>query len=227
MAARLYPDTVFHPRCVLGVDGDGNFRVVSVDATGQLQVDVLGSALPDGAAEQASLNSVDNKLNQVSGLRDALVTRNMNGLIAAIVTGGGAAHDMLGHTDGQPIVRGQDQLFSYESQYIEEVENLNGATGFNYLTGAAVDPGVVRVVTSMGIYNNNHEMTSSRLGVRKGGTDYWAALAGASGGAAIGARWSGTIIMVEGDQLRGAMSGVVLNDDLYLFGFGYNMTLET
>ncbi len=50
---------------VSGTDGT-NARVLKVDSSGELQVDVLSSALPSGAATQATLSSIDGKITAVN-----------------------------------------------------------------------------------------------------------------------------------------------------------------
>ncbi len=50
---------------VSGTDGT-NARVLKVDSSGELQIDVLSSALPSGAATQATLASIDGKITAVN-----------------------------------------------------------------------------------------------------------------------------------------------------------------
>lgn len=45
MVVTVNPDSLFNPVCIIGVDGDGNYRVCAIDTDGHLQVDVLSYAL--------------------------------------------------------------------------------------------------------------------------------------------------------------------------------------
>lgn len=56
---------------LLGYDGT-DFRNIHVDAAGDVQVDVLGSALPTGAATEAGLEALGDLLGLIALLRNAL-----------------------------------------------------------------------------------------------------------------------------------------------------------
>jgi len=67
----IYPNHAPMPRAFLAWDGTA-YRVCSVDAAGQLQVDIIASALPAGAATAANQATMITALQLIDDLRAAL-----------------------------------------------------------------------------------------------------------------------------------------------------------
>lgn len=66
-----------------GVDGSGNLRAVSVDSSGNQNVNVLSSVLPTGAATSANQTSEITQLTAINTATSALNTRLAGALVPA------------------------------------------------------------------------------------------------------------------------------------------------
>ncbi len=88
---QILPSSAPSPRAVLGYDGTA-YRVLTVDAAGNVQVDVLASGLPAGAATAANQATILTRLGEIRDLEDSgrmyRVTHRMVGA---------GNYSMLGH----------------------------------------------------------------------------------------------------------------------------------
>lgn len=190
------------PRSVLGWDGT-NWRVMAVDLLGHVQVDVVTSGLPAGAATAANQATMITALQLIDDLRDALES---------------VATDRL-------QVRGEDQLFSYrEKLQLRDSDNPSGANG--YLELGPVPAGEIWVVTLSGGRDNTRALTSISWAVRTG----VAVVVYGGLTRAIAANeyvfWLGNIFLEENDHIRAYYIGSAAGDTVELTVFGYIMTLE-
>lgn len=116
-----------------GVDTNGDMQGVAVDTDGQLQVDVLSSALPSGAATAAkqdtgntSLDSIDTKLTSQA------TAANQTTEIAAIGTMSAKLPSALGQTtmaDSMSVAIASDQSAVPVANFPTTVDTDSGAAG--------------------------------------------------------------------------------------------------
>lgn len=83
MTIKNYPGG--KPVVILGTDGT-NLYGITTDTSGHLQVDVLSSALPTGAATQTTLADILTRLNAIKITRDNLVLYYRVGTLASSAT---------------------------------------------------------------------------------------------------------------------------------------------
>jgi len=196
-------DHIPSPRAALFWNGTA-WQWALVDAAGNLQVDVIASGLPAGAATAANQALILAQVQAIEDLTHALQS---------------VATDRL-------IVRGEDQLFSYKDRYIERTVRANAAAGVNQLVGTIVPAGEVWVVTAAGAVNQTSTCTAISVGMIVGAIDYY------FGGQATTVirelvECGHTMILKTGDRVIGDFQGCTLNDTLILNMNGYKMTLET
>jgi len=142
--AKVKPDDLFNPVCVVGVDSDGNYHVLKIDATGLLQVDATLTTPTGGWANASQQGNILSRLVLIDNLRKALASQDTDKL----------------------VVRGEDQLFSYKGQ-LREVGHSACSNGVNLtLHGSIVPSGEVWVVTAASCYSG---VSSAKL--RMGWTD--------------------------------------------------------
>jgi len=124
------------------------------------------------------------------------------------------------------IVRGQDQLFSYEAQYLESLaHNMPGAGNYNMDFGV-VPVGELWVVTSIVGVNATAANTYTGLRVFDGASNYSLRVR-VPIGAYDGINWSGHVYMVNPQHVRIRFEGCGAGDTLEGDAVGYKMTLET
>jgi len=218
-----------------------------VDAAGNLQVDVIASGLPAGAATAANQLTEITALQLIDDLRNALQSVATDRLIVDVIASGlpaGAAtaanqalilaqlqliEDLRNALQSEATdrlqVRGADQLFSYKGQYIEQVVNLNAAAGGNFLTGTVVPPNEVWVITVTHASNNNKAGCGIFFQALKAGVGHTYHV-GAATPVVVGTSWSGMVFLVEGDCIQTYIDACDAGNDLYLNIFGYKMTKE-
>jgi len=196
------PSSVPMPRGMLGWDG-ANFYCVSTDANGRLQIDVVGSALPAGAATAANQVIVNTTLELIALLRNALQT---------------VATDRL-------IVRGEDQQFSFRGVLADSITGaISGADGF--LDGPAVPAGQYWVVTTIAARDATNAVTRIILANRHDGVNYDIEDVVRAFGAGERAIWSGHTYLDSGDYIRATFIGGQAADTCLVTVTGYRMTVE-
>ncbi len=88
----ILPSSAPSPRSVLGWDGTA-YRVLAVDAAGNVQVDVLASGLPAGAATAANQATILTRLGQIRDLEDSGRMYRVRHVMV-----GAGNYAMVGHT---------------------------------------------------------------------------------------------------------------------------------
>jgi len=113
-------------------------------------------------------------------------------------------------------------LFGYtDTLRIRKVE-ANAVAGTNVLESSAVPAGEIWVVSLVRGWDAISAVGTSNIGVVTGGVNYplddqVAPAAGAD------ARFTGSLVLKEGDKLRFTVWGATAGDVLYLIGLGYEM----
>lgn len=191
------------PRAVLFWDGT-YWRVATVDAAGHIQIDVVTSGLPAGAATAANQALILAQVQAIEDLTHALQT---------------VATDRL-------IVRGEDQLFSFKgvlALFVGAV--ISGAEG--YIGTFVVPDDEIWVVTTTQGWNNTTAVAAIRFeNVHNAGRTPYHQEQKAF---AISERstWGGHTYLDPGDTVRVYFIGGLAGDACEMAVTGYIMTLET
>jgi len=241
------PSSTPMPRGVLGWDGS-NFYVLRVDATGHLQVDILSSALPAGAATLAEQQTQTTALQLIDDLRNALTSvgtdeLDVNVESSALPTGAATLAEQQTQTatlelialirnalqsvdTDRLIVRGEDQLFSIANVVAESQQGtVSGANG--YYDSDAVPAGRYWVITNIVARDRTNAITRIRLDFRHDGSNYTFHEETIALDAERWYSWHGTLYLDPGDQVRVTFTGSVGGDTCHIILTGYAMTLET
>jgi len=201
------------------------------DAAGHLQVDVVESGLPTGAATSANQTAMLTALQLIDDLRAALSTVATDSLDVQL--DGQTADVEVKQTtaaDLTPGVMGWDGsawrklplLWGYSDRYSEKESEDNVAAGTHYLSFTAVPEGEVWVITAYTAYCTTANPSSLRLGVIQGGIELFLAqqiptVAG------VLLPMTGQLVLRKDDYLRAGFLSCALNDDIRAFACGYKM----
>jgi len=198
----ILPAHAPYPKAVIGWDGTV-YRVFSVDAAGQLQVDVIASGLPAGAATAANQALI---LAQVQAIEDL-------------------THAQQSIATDRLIVRGEDQLFSFQNVAAGGVTAVVGGVPL-YITGPVVPAGEVWVLTNVKAVDRTSATTGYDLGLLHNAVNRW--FAGETRAIAAGQRsyWHGHVYLDPGDAIRFYPAGAIAGDQCNVTVTGYIMTLE-
>lgn len=190
------------PRSTLGWDGT-DFRVLTVDASGHLQIDVLSSALPAGAATAAHQITMITALQLIDDLRAALQSVNTDAL----------------------QVRGENQLFSLKDIYQEIQDKAAAGAGNNTETYATVPAGEIWCINHIYACDLTSAITRINIKVWDGVNSY--NIIRYQGPAANEqAVWTGNLYMHEDDKIVITFVGCTAGDILQSTAFGYKMSVE-
>jgi len=207
---------------LLGYDGTDFYNVL-VDVDGRLQIDVIGSALPAGAATAANQALLLGELEEKLETADLMIDANGRLITVPKAFDGGAYRDLHCNTSGDLHVQGKDQLFSYKDRIADRVVVSPAAAGGNYGNSGSPPADERWVITSMMAVNETSNWTETRIGIYDGAT-YQIASMCAARNAKDGLVWAGQIILDDGDNLRVKWDGCLLNDVLLFYFFGYTMS---
>lgn len=228
---------------LLGYDGTDFYNVL-VDAAGHLQIDVIASGLPAGAATAANqallLAELQEKLETADLDLDgdgklAVLSHGHTGIIWIPILIDAAGHtqvDVLSSAlpGGAATAANQalllnkikDQVFTYKSGLLQIVSELNAAAGENFLDIGGGVVGEMRVVKTLYAHNATSAVTKIRFGLITGVTRYWIATCEARG-AGEGFYWEGEVFAGVGVKPTVQFLGCTAGDDLYVHVTGYNM----
>jgi len=230
-------------RVLVGHNG-GAWGTLTIDAAGHLQVDILTSALPTGAATSANQTTMITALQLIDDLRNALDSvgtdelRTLAGytgaawlpltvdaaghaqvdVLSSALPTGAATQGTLQNIDGHT----KNQVFGSSTPYQERVVNLSAGAGSNALNGSVVPADELWVVTTMVAYNVNTDPSEIYLGLNDGATNHLVERVLAPG-VDTPVVWSGHMYMQQGDRAKAYFGGCTANDDLYAFFQGYKM----
>ena len=133
------------PNAVLGWDGTA-YRVFTVDAAGQLQIDVVASGLPAGAATAAN---------------QAIIAGNQGTMITALQLLDNLYNALHSVNTDELVVRGEDQLFSYLGNLRDyTLAAISGAGG--YIDSGVVPVGEIWVITTVVAHDATSPTTRHR-----------------------------------------------------------------
>ena len=174
-----------------------------VDAAGHLQLDVVTSGLPAGAATAAAQALALAQLQLIEDMRDALQS---------------VATDRL-------IVRGEDQLFSYKGTLHEfRAAAISGADG--YVDSQPAPAGEIWVVTNIVARDRTTATTEHEHQLFHDGGEVRFGHVLAAMAADIFSYWSGWIWLDPSDTIRVYFLGGLAGDTCHVHLTGYIMTLE-
>jgi len=196
------------PRVIALVYDGIDLRALKSDTDGHLQVDALSSALPSGAATQATLADILAKLDV------ALSTRALEagGNLAAILTALQKMDDWALETN---------KLWGYNDRYLEPLVELDPPAGNFYFNFTAVPAGEVWIIQAI---NAADVTTARRCQLRvTDGTNAVALKDATQASSAEWVIWDGSILLKAGDRVQIAIFSVAAGDDLYARAWGYKM----
>ena len=202
MADDIFPSQAPYPKACLGWDGT-DFYVLAVDNTGKLQVVATLTPPAGGWATAANQATMITALQLIDDLRNTLQSVNTDAL----------------------QVRGEDQLFSYKSDYNERILEGDATAGFNSLYGSAVPAGEIWVVTTLVTYNDKTACSTVDVGKQESGIDYIAKTI-ISAEVREACCWAGHIYLASGNKVWARFGGCNIGDDLYFYAMGYKMSKE-
>lgn len=208
MSGVIIPDARGGLVWIHGSDGTATPVLVSVDASGHLQLDVLTSALPSGAATAANQATEITALQLIDDLRAALQSVAGDSLRGTIIS-------LIGVTSYVNVLEG------YNAQYMEAGSDLAAPAGTVTKTLSVVPAGEAWLIGRLSAWNATRAVTID-TGVWDGTTMHVidAATNTSSGNPlAVGK----DVWLKAGDAVRFRFYGTVLNDDLYWNAFGKKM----
>ena len=198
----IIPNHVPSPRTLLAWDGTA-YRPITIDAAGHVQVDVLTSGLPAGAATAANQALILAQVQAIEDLTHALQSINTDRL----------------------QVRGMDQLFSYKNSLISQTTGpISGAGGF--YASDTPPAGQVWKVTNVYAVDWTTATTVHGYLLFRGAANYNFEELVAAFPAATPSTYHGEIWLHPGDVIRVWFTGSLAGDSCTLGLTGYAMTLE-
>jgi len=197
------PGHVPSPRTPLAWDGT-RYRPIHIDALGNVQIDVVASVLPAGAATAAHQVTQTAALERVDDLQGALQAVALARL----------------------LVRGMDQLFTLKGVLSAgRVAAISGAGGF--LDSQTVPAGEYWIVTTISVADNTTPTTHHYVDNRHDGVNVRIYDELRAIGAAERTQWGGHVYLDPGDTVRAWFVGGLGGDSCVVDLNGYRMTLET
>jgi len=190
------------PRAALFWNGT-QWQWARVAATGHLRIDVMGSALPAGAATAANQALILAQTQLIEDLRHALQS---------------VATDRL-------QVRGENQLFSFNGVLAASSSGaISGANGF--VDSPAVPAGVIWVVTTISVVDVTTAPTQVYIMNRHNAVEYIIKHEVKAFVASEQCYWQGHTYLDQGDTIRAYFIGGLAGNTCNVFLTGYIMTLE-
>lgn len=201
------------------------------DAAGHLQVDVVESGLPTGAATSANQTTMITALQLIDDLRGALNSIHTDEL-DVVIDGQSADIEVtqIAAADLTPGVMGWDGtqwrklpiVWGYSDRYVESLSEVNVVAGSHTLSFTAVPAGEVWVINGVSAFCSTANPADIQLTLRLGGSNCFLHVQQTVVG------WqtelaTGSFVLKEGDYVRVVFSTCILNDDIYAQAFGCKM----
>lgn len=223
MADNIFPRHAPHPTAVVGWDGT-NFRVYTVDAAGHLQIDVLTSGLPLGAATAANQVLILARLQLIDDLTHALDSVDTDELVVNVDES--VLPPLAATTTNQAtmLTRMPDVLFNYADPYRFRRIEPNAAAPTDDLLTPGSGAGQVLMVTTMYAFNNTTNITEITLGQRAG-ANVFQVHQGFPTAIGMAVFWRGLMPVQQGYEPWAYFAGNAAGDDLYFDVTGYLMAL--
>jgi hypothetical protein len=175
---------------ILGYDGT-NFRAVRIDTDGHLQIDGLSLALPTGAATEATLGSVKDRIGDISSPAEGSVNYQLKQIY--------------------DIIR-LNNISLYASQYGEQI-TASGDSGDITAYGTAVPAGKLLVVTNFFATLSAGSAVRLQLNYMLGVVNYvLRRLVSPTTNAPLD--WQGQLVLKEGDKVRAVANTVTTGTTL-------------
>jgi len=191
------------PRTLLAWDGTA-YRPIHIDAAGNVQIDVLASALPAGAATAANQVIINATAELIALIRNALQSVDTDRL----------------------IVRGEDQLFTLKGVLaLLTSGNISGANG--YLQTAVVPDDEYWIVTTVVARDTATGCTRIRMFNRHDAVDVQIHVQDKAFAVDENTIWGGHTYLDPGDRIRVTFVGGLVGDWCVVEITGFKMTLET
>jgi len=198
----IIPNHVPSPLTLLAWDGTA-YRPITIDALGNVQVDVLASALPAGAATAALQALILAQVQTIEDLTHALRSVNTDRL----------------------VVRGADQLFSYNTSLLNRtVGVISGAGGF--LASGSPAAGLVWKVTNVRAVDRTSATTAHEYVIFRAATTYDFEEVVAAMPALTNSFYHGEVWLEAGDLIRVYFAGGLVADTCWVELTGHVMTKE-
>lgn len=211
------------------------WQAVYVDASGNLQVDVVASGLPSGAATEATLADCKTALELIDDLRNALNSVATDEL-DIVIDGQNADVEVTQTTPADLVVAGHSYdgsawrknnlLWGYNDVFDETVQNLSASAGLNSLTTTAVPSGYIYVVVAASTVNITTACTRTRKVATGSGGGYCDFHTTPTPAAGVHETIDCWIPLKEGDYVTAYFYGCVAGDDIYLSIWGYKMKID-
>lgn len=225
MAGDLIPSVGGHPILVYFYDGS-DWRPALLDTFGHLQIDVLSSALPAGAATDTVLQAVGDRIGALTSPASGSVNKLLTDALTALQLIDNLQAALESVATDRLQVRGEDQLFSLKDNLLlTYTYTMPGDGNYSHDTGT-VPAGEFWVVTN--IYGSNDTTVATRVvaSVVSGGTTHTLKQV-ASPVVREGISWQGKVVLKEDDKIRVRWIGNANGDGVSLTIVGYPMTAES
>lgn len=207
------------------------WRAVYVDASGNLQVDVVASGLPSDAATETTLAKVSDRLGALTGPAAGSANKQLADLLtelgAKLETADlnlDATKDLQVDVKTAPTITvipgSSEKLIGYGGLIGENLSDTSLDAGTNSLIGTAVPAGEVHVVTQVAVLYTGTVPTKVLIApVGTPGTpvylEQWSPASG---------QWyysSINVLLQEGDYIGCTVTGATAGDDLFFRYSGY------
>jgi len=218
------------PRVIALVYDGIDLRALKSDTDGHLQVDALSSALPSGAATQATLADILAKLDVALSTRALEAGGNLASILArldvalstrALEAGGNLAAILTALQKMDDWALETNKLWGYNDRYLEALVALDPPAGTFTFNFTAVPDGEVRIIQAI---NAADVTTARRCQLRvQDGTNAVALKDATQASSAEWVIWDGSILLRGGDRVQIAIYSVDAGDDLYARAWGYKM----
>jgi len=220
----VLPDHVPSPRTLLAWDGTA-YRPIHIDALGNVQIDVVASALPAGAATEATLATLATEATLVAFFGAAATEARLvitNTLLTQIASLRNALQSL--NTDALQV-RGENQLFSIGSvRAVHGSGVISGAGG--YIDSLATPANAYDVITTIAANDATSPCTEIAFANRHDGVNVWLHHEVRAFPAGIRSQWQGMTILDNADTIRAYFIGALAGDTVAIDITGYRMTVE-
>ena len=192
-------------------DTNKRWQVVHVDASGNLQVDVVASGLPSDAA------TATNQATALTELQQKLETSDLT------LDG---TKDLQVDVKTAPVTEvtaeGGDVVFNFESVVSARSFDETASTGDNTITLTDVPSGKIWVITVIMAVNTTNAITAIEVNAVHDGN---ARMVSGELAPPAGKRhtWNGRLYLDAADYVEVLFTGCTLNDNIYVDIWGYQM----
>jgi len=219
------------PRMIFGSDGT-DWIAALIDALGHLQVDVVGSGLPSGAATQvtlaACLTALQSLQNLVGALHDVGLDELDVQVAASVLPTGAATETSLEACETaleiiDDFADPDNLIFGYKERYLE-IANATSDNGTKDVDLSSPASGEMWVVSHIGVYHNDPAARDLVLILVDNATEY-RIIREPSIAQHEPMTLQGRFILQEGDFFRGSCINLATTKKVYIVANGYKMSV--